>query len=439
MKGPEADRAVGGRRRDRGDEGPKLERADEGRRPDRGHEGRGAERAGTSEDAGRGSPPQRLLFFVNDAAFFLSHRLPIGRAAREAGFEVHLLAPGEPAAAARVEAEGIRFHPLPMSRSGARPWEELATFGRVLSAYRAVRPDLVHHVGFKPIFHGTLATLGAGRPPVVNAVSGLGHMFSVDRSRERLARRVLELGYRIACRRRRQRVIVQNPDDRALFARKGLARPDDLVLIPGSGVDPRRFRPRPERRGPPVVLLASRLLWTKGVGEFVEAARRLRAEGVEARFVLAGRVDPGNLASVQDADVREWEREGAVEWWGWRDDMPEVLTAAHVVCLPSHYREGVPRILIEAAAAGRPIVTTDAPGCREVVRHEVNGLLVPPRDPAAVARAVTTLLESPEARRSMGERGREIVLAEFTLERVVGDTLAVYGELLGRPTGEVAP
>lgn len=382
------------------------------------------------------SPP-RLLFLVNEARFFVSHRLPVGLAALDAGFDVHLAAPDVAGEAHRLEAVGIRFHPIRMSRSGARPWDELCTLLQVLAIYRSVSPDLLHHVGFKPIFHGTLASLGCGRPPIVNAVSGLGHMFSHDGTRERLARRIIQLGYRMACRGRRQRVIVQNSDDRRLFAEKGLARPEDLVLIRGSGVDPQRFRPIPEPPGPPLVLFASRLLWTKGVGDFVEAARRLKAEGVNARFAIAGPLDPGNLASVQEGELRGWEEEGVAEWWGERDDMPDVLARSHVVCLPTYYREGVPKVLIEAAASARPIVASEAPGCREIVRHGDNGLLVPPRDPLILAEALATLLSDAGLRRSMGRRGREMVLESFTVEYVVRQTLEVYENLLGLNLAEL--
>lgn len=378
----------------------------------------------------------RLLFLVNDARFFLSHRLPIGVAAMNAGFEVQVAAPDRGGEGGRVEAAGICFHPIRMSRSGSRPWEELGTLTRIAAIYRSVRPDLLHHVGFKSIFHGTMASLLCGRPPVVNAVSGLGHMFSLEGRRERTARRIIELGYRLACRRRNQRVIVQNRDDRDLFIERGLARGEHIVLIRGSGVDPERFRPLPQPPGTPLVLFASRLLWTKGVGEFVEAARRLRARGVDARFAIAGPLDPGNLANVQEAELRAWEEEGVAEWWGEREDMPDVMARAHVVCLPTYYREGVPKVLIEAAAAGRSIVASDAPGCREIVRHGENGLLVPPRDPAALADALADLLANAGLRRSMGRRGRELFLEGFTIERVIRETLGLYSDLLRRDAVE---
>jgi glycosyltransferase involved in cell wall biosynthesis len=202
-----------------------------------------------------------------------------------------------------------------------------------------------------------------------------------------------------------------------------------VVLIRGSGVDPDVYRRQPEPQGETVVMLASRLLWDKGVGEFVEAANRLRAQGYDSRFVLVGNGDDANPASVDASTLEAWRRGGTVELWGRRDDMPDVLSQANIVCLPS-YREGVPKVLIEAASCGRPIVTTDAPGCREIVRHGENGLLVPVRDAGALAAAIKTLIDDPDLRSRMGAAGREIVKNEFTIDAVVRSTLDVYDTLL---------
>ncbi|WP_333843179.1 glycosyltransferase family 4 protein, partial [Pelomicrobium sp.] len=220
-------------------------------------------------------------------------------------------------------------------------------------------------------------------------------------------------------------VIVQNPDDAAAVRRLGVT-PERIRLISGAGVDGELFSPRPEPDGAPVVMLASRLLWDKGVGEFVEAARRLAGRG---RFVLVGAPDPDNPASVSEADLRGWVSEGVVEWWGAREDMPAVLNQAHIVCLPS-YREGLPKVLLEAMACGRPVIATDAPGCRDCVRDGDNGLLVPIRDAGALAGAIARLLDDPALRRRMGERGRERAVEEFSQERVIAATLAVYREAL---------
>jgi glycosyltransferase involved in cell wall biosynthesis len=219
-------------------------------------------------------------------------------------------------------------------------------------------------------------------------------------------------------------VIVQNPDDAEALARMGVDRAR-IRLIPGAGVDTERFSPRPEPEGVPVVMLASRLLWDKGVGEFVEAARRLKGRG---RFVLVGAPDPHNPASVTEADLRAWREEGVIEWWGAQEDMPATLNAAHIICLPS-YREGMPKVLLEAMACGRPVVTTDAPGCRDCVADGDNGLLVPVRDAQALAVAIERLLDDAALRRRMGQRGRERAVAEFSQERVIAETLAVYRQV----------
>jgi glycosyltransferase involved in cell wall biosynthesis len=220
-------------------------------------------------------------------------------------------------------------------------------------------------------------------------------------------------------------VIFLNPDDQSFFIKNHLVNPKRMVLIRSTGVDMRKFSPCPELEGPPVVILPARLLWDKGVGEFVAAARHLRTAGWRARFVLVGDIDDGNPASIALFQLREWEKEGVIEWWGWKENMQDVYAQAAIVCLPS-YREGLPKALIEAAACGRPIVTSDMPGCREVVRQGENGLLVPARDAGALAKALMALLQSPITRRKMGNCGREIVEKEFSMEMVNAQTFAVY-------------
>jgi len=227
----------------------------------------------------------------------------------------------------------------------------------------------------------------------------------------------------------RSRTIFQNPDDRADFTRMGLVHQDVSVVIRGSGVDCAAFLVAPEPAGVPVVVLPARMLWDKGVREFVEAAHLLRAAGREARFVLVGAPDTGNREAIPVERLDAWTREGPVEWWGHRRDMAAVLAGASVVVLPT-YGEGLPKVLVEAGAAGRPIVATDVRGCREVVRPGVNGLLVPARDSTALARAIERLLQSPELRARLGRAGRLLAETEFAESVVVRQTLAVYRQLL---------
>lgn len=378
----------------------------------------------------------KLLFTVNDAGFFLSHRLPVALAARDAGYEVHAAtAPGD--AVARIRDLGFTHHAVPLSRRGLNPLAELWTLWSLVRLYRRLRPDLIHNVTVKPVLLGGIAARLAGAPAVVSAVSGLGYVFIRQGWKGSMLRFAVQTGYRWALRRRGARVIFQNPDDRETFLTQGLAAAKDCVLIKGSGVDVSRFTPAPEPDGPPVVVLPARMLRDKGVADFVEAARRLRAQGVAARFVLAGGAGDGNPTAIPAAELRSWQDEGAVEWWGFRSDMAAVLRQAHIVCLPS-YREGLPKSLIEAAACARPIVSCDVPGCREIARAGENALLVPPRDPGALAEALGRLIGDGELRRRFGARGREIVEAEFSLDRVVGETLKLYAALM-RETGAGVP
>jgi glycosyltransferase involved in cell wall biosynthesis len=265
----------------------------------------------------------------------------------------------------------------------------------------------------------------------VNTLTGLGFIFTDESEKTAPLRKWVEMGCRRAFRHSNLRVIFQNPDDRAVFIRKGILTGEQTAVIKGSGVDLSVYRPSPEPEGLPVVMLASRMLWDKGVAQFVEAARILKSEGVQARFALAGDSDPDNPAAIPQEQLDVWKDCGDVEWWGLQEpqNMPEVLAKSHIVCLPS-YREGIPRILIEAAASGRPIVTTDAPGCRELVRPGENGMIVPSRDIASLAHALRFLIENPEARIAMGNNNRQVAVQEYSQELVIAQFMSVYRDLL---------
>ena len=370
---------------------------------------------------------KKLLFVVNNPSFFLSHRLPLGIAAAARGYEVHVATPPGPSSA-EIVRHRFGFHPVPMERNSGKPWEELVTLLALRRLYQALRPDLVHHVTIKPVLYGGLVARAIGVPAVVSAVSGLGTVFLARGKRAQLKRRAIVLAYRAALRHPNGRVIFQNVDDMAAFVDAGAVEPSNAVLIRGSGVDLAEFTPGAEPPPEPVtVLLPARMLWDKGVGEFVEAARMLRSSGI--RFVLVGPVDAGNLTSITAAELMAWQNEGLLTWLGNRCDMPALLRTAHVVCLPS-YREGLPKALIEAAACGRPIITTDVPGCRDVVRDGENGLLVPARDARGLADAIGKLANDAALRARMGARSREIAEREFSVTAVAEETLAVYAALL---------
>lgn len=370
----------------------------------------------------------RLLYFVNIPRFFVTHRLPLAQAAQAAGYEVHITTSSyDTENVARIQASGLTYHPLPMSQHGTNPLDEVKALQSIANLYRKLKPDIVHQVSIKPVLYGGLVAHRVRIPALVSAMSGLGYVFIGPGTKPRLLRLLITPLLKTALAHRNSRMIFQNPDDQARFINLGLIDPARTVLIRGSGVDTDVFVPQPEFDDTPVVMFAGRLLWPKGLGEFVEAARRLKGQ---ARFVIVGYPEATSPDSVPLEQLETWQREGLIEWWGKRDDMPRVYAQAHIVCLPSTYGEGVPKVLIEAAACGRPLVTTDTPGCREIARDGQNALLVPPYDVKALTAALERLIHDGDLRRSLGARGRQIATAEFSLSMVNTATLGVYEDLL---------
>ena len=376
-----------------------------------------------------------LLFVVNEAYFFVSHRLPIALEAQRQGYDVHIAAPAdnvwapEDYSVDELTKLGLTFHEIPMSRRGTHPVQELRTFLAIWGLYRRLHPDIVHQLTIKPNLYGGVAARLAGVPSVVYAITGLGQMFVSTQGPLRLLRPIVLSLMRVAFGHGNARVIVQNASDRAFLADNGVVDLDATVLIQGSGVDLTLFHPTPEPEGDPVVILPSRLIWEKGIQEFVDAARQLKNEGVVARFALVGNTHPSNPRAVPEETLRSWTKQGAVEWWGRREDMPQVMADCHIVCLPSKYGEGVPKVLLEAAAAGRPVVATDTAGCREVVENGVQGWLVPAEDSTALGAALRRLIENPKERITMGRAARAKALAAFGIDNIVKSTLAIYAIL----------
>jgi len=375
----------------------------------------------------------KALLFANTDWYLYNFRRDLAQALRARGDEVVLVSPsGE--YAARLQALGFRWVEFPLARRGMNPLAELGAIARLVRLYRRERPDLAHHFTIKCVLYGTLAASLAGVPATVNSITGLGYLFLPGGAWKDLLRVFVRAWYRAVL--RGTQVIFENDEDRQAFIAARLIRPEAGHLIAGVGVDLERYRPTPFPDGGPVILLAARLLWDKGVGEFVEAARTLHAAGLAARFALAGRTDPGNPASIPDGQIEAWQREGAVEWWGWSEDMAATLARVSVVCLPS-YREGLPTVLMEAAAAGRPVVTSDTPGCRAALQDGVSGLLVPVRDAGALAAALQDLAGDPARCRSMGAAGRALAEERFSSARIQSRILEVYQIALskGRPNG----
>jgi glycosyltransferase involved in cell wall biosynthesis len=371
-----------------------------------------------------------LLLVITEDWYCLSHRLALARAAERRGMRVVVAtAPGK--RSAEIRALGIDHRTFALERRGIRPRRELRAVAELRRLIATVQPSIVHLVAAKPIMYGNIAASLAGQPPVLSAVAGLGYLYLGGGLQRRALRAAYEQTFRTLVRRRAAaRVLVQNQDDAALLLERGLARPEQLVCVTGAGVDVERFRFSPEPAADrPVVLCHTRMLWDKGVGELVEAARVLRERGKSFLVRLVGEPDLANPAAIAREQLTAWASAGVVEWLGARQDIPEQLERCHIACLPS-YREGAPLSLLEAAAAGRAIITTDVPGCRAVVRHGHNGLLVPPRDASALATALERLLSDPEERQRLGRAGRLRAEREFATSVVNERVLGTYEEML---------
>jgi glycosyltransferase involved in cell wall biosynthesis len=371
-------------------------------------------------------PAPRLLYLVTEDWYFVSHRLPMARAAREAGFEVHVatrVAEHGPA----IAAEGFTLHPLAWKRGSADPVAFLSAVRAVRALYRAVRPDLVHHVALQPSIVGSLAALGL--PLItVNAVAGMGFAFTAASLRARITRALMTAMMRRLFNRSTATVLVQNPDDQAALAALGVP-PDRIARIPGSGVDTDRLQPLHEPAGPPVAAYVGRLLEDKGLQTLMDAHAKLAEGGQPLRLLIAGDPDPANPASIPPALLAQWRQRPGVEFLGHVPDIRTVWAAAHIAVLPSR-REGLPLSLLEAAACGRPLIATDVPGCREIARAGVNAILVPVDEPEALAAAMSRLAGDPALRARYGAASRALAEAEFSSARIGREIVALYRRLL---------
>lgn len=369
-----------------------------------------------------------LLFVVNVDWFFLSHRLPIAEKALSEDFKVHI-ATGITDRREILCQNGLVVHCLALNRNGTGIGNALRTAAQLWKIFRNVRPDVVHLVTIKPVLLGGIVARVANVPAVVAAVSGLGFVFMARGLGASIRRGAVSLMYRLALSHKNIKVIFQNPDDLQSVSSMAHLDGEKAALIRGSGVDLVRFAHMPLSGGPPVVMFAARLLGDKGIREFVQAAKLLQTRRCRARFVLVGTPDPANPTSVSKAELDAWVGNGSVECWGHRPDMPTVLAQAHIVVLPS-YREGLPKVLLEAAAVGRAVVTTDVPGCRDAIEPGVTGVLVPVRNADDLAHAIAELLDDPVRCQRLGEAGRRLAERSFDVNEVVNAHLKIYRELM---------
>jgi glycosyltransferase involved in cell wall biosynthesis len=370
--------------------------------------------------------PLRLLYVVTEDWFFLAHRLPMARAARKAGFEVHVATRVVDGATA-IAAEGFTLHSVPFVRGRVAPLGTLRAIQEIRRVHRVVKPAIVHHVALQASVIGSMAALG--RPvPRVNALTGLGYTFTSRSAKALLLRPVIAALLPRLLNRPNSIVLVENPDDGANIQALGIAK-NRIMTIPGSGVDIDALRPLPEPGGPPTTAFVGRLLDDKGIRTLVAAHRLLRQRGSDIKLLIAGKPDPANPTSVNEQEAAGWNREAGVTWLGHVDDIASLWARAHIAVLPSR-REGLPISLLEAAACGRPLIASDVPGCREVVRPGETGLLVPPDQPEALAAAIGQLAGSPDLRARYGEAARRRAVERFSADAIGQQTVDLYRRLV---------
>lgn len=362
--------------------------------------------------------PKRYLLVIKNLVFLYSHFWPIASAIQDAGWELWIAADPN-ADPQRILDAGMKFTPLYAVSGFRHVFLELRSIAGLNAVLRKVKPDVVHFIYLKNVLTGGILARLNRTPAVIGAITGLGSLFAEDRLDYRLIRRIVIAGLKFGFQSRRSLIAFENADDQEYFVRRRAVRPEQSCIIPGAGVDRKAIAYQPWQAESPIILCASRMIRNKGILELIDAHGELRRRGVNCELWLAGGVDEGNPTTLTEQELRSAEREGMVKWLGHRSDIHCLLRETSVFCLPTYYREGLPKVLVEAGAAGRPTVTTNVPGCREIIKHGVNGLLVPPRDVTALANALEDLLLHRDVCVEMGIAARRIFEDRFTLDAVL--------------------
>ena len=371
---------------------------------------------------------KRLIYIVSEDWVFVSHRLTLAKQAIKDGYDVTVITNISNHEDVLLSA-GLKVFNINFCRSFKRPFSDVHSIYQLIKLFRLLKPEVIHNVGLKISLISSIAAFIARVPVAINAYTGLGYVFSSNDMLARVIRLLLNSPLKYLNHRASTWVVFQNEDDEALFENSNLINKERTLLIKGSGVDVNEFPFSDELPGQLKVMLASRLLWDKGVGEFIEASRQLKISYPEVTFVLVGDVDEQNPLSLTKEIIDSWVNEGFIEWWGHKQNMPEVLKLAHIVALPS-YREGLPKVLLEAASIGRALVATDAPGCREIVRDGVNGFLVQAKESKCLAEAIEKLILNKELRTQMGLKSREIIETELSSEIINKQFIELYNSAI---------
>lgn len=370
-----------------------------------------------------------FAFIVNDDKYFLSHRLPIGLELLKRGFNVHVIV-GACSNKDKLIKLGFKPHLIQTSRKGKNPFKELAVLFQMTRILREIKPITVHLVNIKPYLYGGVAARLTGVPNVVSAVAGLGGLFIPKNKRAKALQILLKPLYKFAFNHPNQKVIFQNTYDRELLQTWIGLESSKSTLIKGSGADLNQYPFEPEPNNtPPVISLASRLLRDKGVIELVEAAKILKRDNIEVNIQIIGEPDPENSNTLTKEELKAWHDAGLINYLGYRTDIANLFSLSNIIALPSYYGEGLPKVLIEAAACGRAVITTDHPGCRDAIIKDKTGLLVPIKNSQALAKAIKELIQQPQRRSEMGKAGRELAEDQFAIEKIVKQHFSIYEEL----------
>ena len=366
----------------------------------------------------------KLFFIVSEDKSFWSHRLSLALSAIDAGYDVTLVSNFNKLES-KIKNRGVNVININFVRSSKHPFTDLKNIFKLIFILRKEKPDIIHNVALKTILIASIAGLFSKKMVIINAFTGLGYVFSSDQLHAKLIRFFIKPIFKLLFRRSNYWTIFQNPDDMNLFERLGIINQNRSTLIRGSGVETDKFIQSDDLNKIPVVMLASRMLWDKGVGEFVEVAKRAYKNKINAEFMLVGGIDNDNPMSIPLSTLKQWVSNGDVQWEGHSDNMPDMLASASIVCLPS-YREGLPKVLLEAAAIGRPLIASNGPGCREIVRDKYNGLLVKIRDADSLYEAVLMLVNNREMRETMGRNSRTLVETELSTTIINTQTIELY-------------
>ncbi len=377
------------------------------------------------------SDSKKILLVANTGWYLYNFRLPLAQYLRNRGIQVVFVSPWDEYVE-KIQEEGFWWIEFELIRRSTNPFLELYSIFRLILIYLVEKPSIVHHFTIKCVLYGSIAARLAGVKSVVNAITGLGYIFINRDLKAIILRRLLKPLYRFVLKAKRGKVIFQNTDDLNTLKRLKLVSPEYSVLIRSSGVDSQRFAPCTsslENSQIPTVLLASRLIADKGIYEYVEASRKLKSKGYKVRFLVAGALYPGNPSAIYQDTLKQWCNEGLIDWLGHIDRMENTIALSDIVVLPSHGGEGVPKILLEGAAMGKPLIATDVPGCRDVIDSGKNGFLVPVKNSIKLANAIERLLKNPELCQKMGMAGREKVVKDFDVNDVIHQTAQVYQEM----------